>query len=73
VSLTALGAGALRWTATWIDPQLAASGGLTVDAALFPLSPDWVLEVTLSGTEDPALHDAVLGEVLERVRVGRSC
>jgi hypothetical protein len=73
VSLTALGAGALRWTATWIDPQLAASGALTVDAALLPLSPDWVLEVTLSGTEDPALHDVVLGEVLERVRVGRSC
>lgn len=73
VSLTALGAGALRWTATWIDPQLAASGGLTVDAALLPLSAEWVLEVTLSGTDDPALHDAVLSEVLERVRVGRTC
>ncbi len=73
VTVTPLGAGALRWTATWLDPQLAANGALTVDAAILPLSADWVLELTLSGTDDPALHEAVLGEVLERVRVRRGC
>lgn len=73
VTVTPLGGGALRWTATWLDPQLAASGALTVDAAILPLSAEWVLELSLSGAEDPALHEAVLGEVLERVRVSRGC
>ncbi|HEX2554047.1 MAG TPA: hypothetical protein VHL98_10110 [Microvirga sp.] len=73
VTLTPLGDGALRWTATWLDPQLSASGALTIDAAFLPLSSDWVLELALSGTDSPALHEAVLGEVLQRVRVGRTC
>jgi hypothetical protein len=74
VTFKPLGSGSLRWTATWLDSQLpSGSGALTVDAAILPLSSDWVLELSLSGTENPPLHEAVLGAVVGRVRSGRHC
>jgi hypothetical protein len=74
VTFTPLGTGGLRWSATWLDPQLSTeAGALTIDAVILPVSPDWVLELSLSGVEDPAMHEAVLGEVLDRLRVGKGC
>ena len=68
VTLTPLAPGSFRWTATWLDPNLP--GGLTLDTVLLTLSPEWVLEVTLTDAEDPDVHEAVMGEVLGRVKVG---
>jgi hypothetical protein len=68
VALTALDAGAWRFTATWLDPNLPAP--VTHDTVLLPLSPDWVLELTLDGASSRDMHEMLLGEVMERTRVG---
>lgn len=71
VALTALDAGAWRFIATWLDPNLPAP--VTQDTVLLPLSADWVLELTLDGADSRDMHEMLLGEVMERVRVGGGC
>jgi len=43
---------------------------VTHDTVLLPLSADWVLELTLDGASSREMHEMLLGEVMERVRVG---
>ena len=61
---------AARWSATWIDANLpSASQSMTVETLIVPLSGEWVLELSLSGVESQAAHDALAQRLLTRLQV----
>lgn len=69
VSLSSHGKAA-RWSATWIDANLpSASQSMTVETLIVPLSGEWVLEISLSGVESQAAHDAFAQRLLARLQV----
>jgi hypothetical protein len=69
VSLSSHGKAA-RWSATWIDANLpSASQSMTVETLIVPLSGEWVLELSLSGVESQAAHDAIAQRLLTRLQV----
>jgi hypothetical protein len=69
VSLSSHGKAA-RWSATWIDANLpSASQSMTVETLIVPLSGEWVLELSLSGVETRAAHDALAQRLLSRLQV----
>ncbi|MBQ0822200.1 hypothetical protein KBI52_18575 [Microvirga sp. HBU67558] len=69
-------AGATRWSATWIDPNLpTASHALTVETLIVPLAGKWVLELSLSGIETRSAYNALAQHLLARLKVqsGPAC
>ncbi|MBB4040404.1 hypothetical protein GGR34_002057 [Microvirga flocculans] len=69
VSLTP-GAGGARWSATWIDANLpSASHSMTVETLIMPLSPEWVLELSLSGVETPEDYNILIRNLWMRLKV----
>jgi hypothetical protein len=76
VSLTSPAPGATRWSATWIDRNLPAdSHAVTIEALIVPLSPEWVLELSLSGIDAPQAHETLVARVLSslKVQLGAAC
>ncbi|NIX75967.1 hypothetical protein [Microvirga terricola] len=76
VSLVSPVAGAVRWSATWIDANLPGlSHALTVETVIVPLSRDWVLELSLSNVEARETYNALVWQVLSGLRVqdGAGC
>jgi hypothetical protein len=75
-SLTSPIAGAVRWSATWIDANLPTpSHAMTVEALIVPLSAEWVLELTPEGIEN-LTADEVVAQPLPRglnVQSGLAC
>jgi hypothetical protein len=69
VSLTST-AGATRWSATWIDANLpTASKAMTVETLIVPLSPQWVLELSLTGVESREAYNALAQQLLARLKL----
>ncbi|MEE1655537.1 hypothetical protein VB618_04950 [Microvirga sp. CF3062] len=69
VSLSSHGK-ATHWSATWIDANLpSASQSMTVETLIVPLSGEWVLELSLSGVDTRASHDALAQRLLTRLQV----
>ncbi|WP_230530233.1 hypothetical protein [Microvirga roseola] len=72
VSLSASDAGAMRWSATWVDANLPAdSHALTVETFIVPLSREWLLELSLTDVEMPEVRDALMRRVLADLKVER--
>ena len=64
------GAGAIRWSATWIDANLpTASNAMTVETLIVPLSSEWVLELSLSGVRSREGYEALAWRLLARLKV----
>ncbi|QRM30425.1 hypothetical protein [Microvirga sp. VF16] len=63
-------AGAMRWSATWIDANLpSASHAMTIETVIVPLSSEWVLELSLSGVATREAYDALAQHLLVRLKV----
>lgn len=72
VSLASLSSGASRWSATWVDDHLPSGAhGMTVETFIIPLSPDWVLELSLSNIDEKDRHEALAKAMLTSLRVQR--
>lgn len=68
--------GALRWRATWHDGNMPGSGrSFTAETLIVPLSPRWLVEVTLGNVDNRPVYEAVLKETLSNldVREGADC
>jgi hypothetical protein len=76
VSLASSHAGAVRWSATWIDANLPTSSrAMTVEAFIIPLSKEWVLELSPENTGTPDAHNALVRQLLTGLTVhgGADC
>lgn len=76
VSLASSHAGAVRWSATWIDANLPTpSRAMTVEAFIIPLSKEWVLELSPENTGTPEAHNALVRHLLTGLTVhsGADC
>ena len=76
VSLASSHAGAVRWSATWIDANLPTpSRAMTVEAFIIPLSKEWVLELSPENTGTPEAHNALVRRLLTGLTVqsGADC
>jgi hypothetical protein len=76
VSLASSHAGAVRWSATWIDANLPTpSRTMTVEAFIIPLSKEWVLELSPENTGTLEAHNALVRHLLTGLTVhsGADC
>ena len=76
VSLASSHAGAVRWSATWIDANLPApSRAMTVEAFIIPLSKEWVLELSPDNIGTPEAHNGLVRQLLTGLAVhgGADC
>jgi hypothetical protein len=76
VSLASSHAGAVRWSATWIDANLPTpSRAMTIEAFIIPLSREWVLELSPENTGTPNAHNALVRQLLTGLTVhgGADC
>ncbi|MBL0405139.1 hypothetical protein JKG68_14295 [Microvirga aerilata] len=63
-------AGAMRWSATWVDVNLpTASHAMTVETLIVPLSNEWVLELSLSGAETQGAYNTLAQRLLTNLKV----
>lgn len=74
VSLDPIGAGAARFTATWIDASLPTpSRSLTLETYLFPMETGLVLELTPSNLGERATREALAREIAASAKASRGC
>jgi hypothetical protein len=69
-------AGAVRWSATWVDANLPTpSRAMTVEALIVPLSAEWVLELTPANIDGAEPSNALVRQVLTGLilRSGADC